>query len=152
MPMTMHGMYFICSVIEALENIGDAIEVKPGEREEVAATDEYSLSVAATTPQSVPEGGFIVQASVETEVTATLPPVLFDLFDDESAVVSITVSVVTVVTLFPPKSGGTVSSAIFSLDVGVEVSDLSQPIEICIPASAVSSYHALYGSLHLNYV
>ena len=43
---------------------------------------------------------------------------------------------VTVIELFPPKSGGTVSSVIFSLDVGVEVIDLSEPIQMCIPAAA----------------
>lgn len=117
------------------------MDVNPGEIEEVAVTDHYSLSVVATTPESVPEEGFTVQATLEAEVTATLPPAIFDLFDNTSVVVAITVSVVTVVELFPPKSGGTVSSVIFSLDVGVLVSDLSDPIQMCIPAEAVSSYH-----------
>lgn len=117
------------------------MDVNPGEIEEVAVTDHYSLSVVATTPESVPEEGFTVQATLEAEVTATLPPAIFDLFGNTSVVVAITVSVVTVVELFPPKSGGTVSSVIFSLDVGVLVSDLSDPIQMCIPAEAVSSYH-----------
>jgi len=117
------------------------VDVNPGEIEEVAMTDHYSLSVAAITPESVPEEGFIVQGTLEAEVTATLPPAIFELFGNASTVVSITVSLVTVIELFPPKSGGTVSSVIFSLDVGVEVSDLSEPIQMCIPAATVSSYH-----------
>ena len=117
------------------------MDVNPGEIEEIAMTEHYSLSVAATTPESVPEEGFVVQGTLEAEVTATLPPAVFELFDNASTVVSITVSVVTVIELFPPKSGGTVSSVIFSLDVGIPVSDLSEPIQMCIPAGTVSSYY-----------
>ena len=117
------------------------MDVNPGEIEEIAMTEHYSLSVAATTPESVPEEGLEVQGTLEAEVTATLPPAVFELFGNASTVVSITVSVVATISLFPPKSGGTVSSVIFSLDVGIPVSDLSEPIQMCIPADTVSSYY-----------
>ena len=130
----------LCSVISALENIGNSIDIQPGQMVEVATTTQYSLSVVATTPDSVEEEGLVVQTSLETTVAATLPPVVFDQFVSDSTVM-ITVSVVTVTELFPPKSGGTVSSVIFSVDVGIEISDLSEPILMQIPADPVRSYH-----------
>lgn len=146
---------YLCSVISALENIAKSVVVQVGQTLEVATMSQFSLSVTATTRSSVQDEGFVLQATLETEITATLPVDLFDKFDSVSTVVQITVSVVTVKELFPSKSGGTVSSSILSLDVGIEVSDLTDPIQICIPADAVSSYH-LYSVqtiiIHLIYI
>ena len=132
----------LCSVVSALENIAESIAniLQMGEAMVVAKTNQFSLSVAATTRNSVQDEGFVVQASLETDITATLPVGLFDKFDSTSTVVQITVSVLNVKELFPSKSGGTVSSVIFSLDVGIKVSNLAEPIEMCIPADAVSPH------------
>ena len=132
----------LCSVVSALENIAESIAniLQMGEAMVVAKTNQFSLSVAATTRNSVQDEGFVVQASLEIDITATLPVGLFDKFDTTSTVVQITVSVLNVKELFPSKSGGTVSSVIFSLDVGIKVSNLAEPIEMCIPADAVSPH------------
>ena len=144
----------LCSIVSALENIAESVadQLQVGESVVIATMSQFTLSVTATTPSSVPDEGLVLEATLEADITATLPVDLFDKFSSGSTVVQIAVSVVAAKELFPPKSGGTVSSVIFSLDVGIEISNLTEPIEICIPADPVSLFLLYKTRLNLSYV